>query len=1005
MKKKTICSFLSIVFAALALSPACDMDLLSKPFEPSVPPPVEVSYLTIINLPTHTKQNHVSNVSVSNQTGKIGGCFSYNEIIVENNGQASTIKIPLAYENTKLRFDATGSYFVGLDINIDAFTRFTISENEKFPLDFINGSASLDASVIGYDNSYDPSIPCLTIVNLPANTRKNHFSNVFVYNSAGAVAKCADYNQIVIIKENDTITAKIPLSYNSGSEYFKETGTFIVSFNINIDYATQIIVSENDKLTLSFIEGSAVLDAALIGYDLSAPCLVIVNLPSNTRKNHFSNVLVYNSVGVIAKCADYNQIAIIKDNNSVTARIPLSYNSGSEYFKETGTFIVSFNISIDYTTYYIIRESDKLRLYFTDGSAVFDASLIPPPPPPYLTITSLHRNTRAQNISNVFVYNTAGTAVAKCADYDQIIITRDAASVTAKIPLYYVNKNEHFIDTGDFIVSFFVNIDFSNQIIVKADDKITIPFSEGNAMLDASLIPPAPPPPYLTINSLPTNVKAQNISNVFVYNAAGTAIARCADYNQISITFDSDFASAKIPLVYSSNGTPFRDTGYFYVSFTVNIDSYIQVSKTRDNAFSVAFTDGSGAFDFLKNALSGVELGYFSGGLTNPSDTDAPVIRSGTRLEMNGYYYTVNSNTAVVSSSFSNTCIVYIYARLVFNQLEFVYSTIAPAYDNYKKGYYKGLERAIYKFVFIRDSSNKYFAKTFINNNWEHLRYQTVDADNLASQNLFQHYFLSGAGNPQSHTVTLPAGAYLITLNGAAGGSVGVNVGINNGGAGGHISEVVILSKNTSFTFFTGEKGSNGFEGDGGNQGGFRGGGGGGSGSFAFSPDGYLLCAGGGGGSKGTFNASSYALSADGGAGGSIGGGGAGGSAGEGSGSALTGNGGDGGGYTSGLAGSNFLRKNGYSDLTIQSYSLGFNGSSNTSGFTDYNRGGSAAYFDLPAPNNWLNTNNANGKGGDASAAAQPGGNNRNSIRGGGGTPSAVYSTQSNGSVTVHKIN
>jgi len=891
MKKKTklFFSFLPVVFAALVFS-VCDMNLIEKPFTPppspppASPPPPEVSYLTVINLPKNTKQSHVSKVAVSNQIKTIGDCVSYEEIIIENGADSCTIKIPLVHSDTKLRFDVTGSYFVSFDINVDVFTRFTITDSEKFPLDFLDGNASLDASLIGFDPSYDPSVPSLTIVNLPANTRKNHFSNVLVYNSNAVIAKCSDYSQIVILKENNSVTAKIPLSYNSGSEYFKETGTFIVSFTINIDYAT----------------------------------------------------------------------------------------------------------------YYIVKESDKLRLYFTEGNAVFDASLIPPPPPPYLTVTSLPGSTRAQNISNVFVYNSSGALIAKCPDYDQIVITRDGLSVIAKIPLFYSNKNERFADTGYFAVSLFVNINFSTQIIVKQEDNLTLSFTEGNATLDASIIPPPLPPPYLTINSLPRSTKAQNISNVFVYNGSGTASARCADYNQIVITTDSDYASARIPLVYTGNGNPFRDTGNFIVSFTLNIDSYMQISKTRDDSFYVAFTDGSGAFDFLKNALSGIQLGYFSGGLTNPSDTEAPVIKSGTRFEMNGYYHTVNSNTAVVSSSFSNTCFVYVYARLVFNQPEFVYSTVPPAYDSYKKGYYKGLERCLYKLVFIRDSSNKYFAKTFISDNWEHLRYQTVDSDSLATLTLSQHYYLSGMDNPQSHTVTLPAGAYVFTLNGAAGGFVQTT----SGASGGHVSEVVILSKNTSFTFFTGEKGENtSAYGGSSNSGIQRGGSGGGSGSFAFSAEGYFLCAGGGGGAKGTYQPSSYSISCDGGAGGSIGGGGAGGSTTEAPGS-------NGGGYTGGLGSlTNELRKNGYSELTIHSYSLGFNGNSNTSGFTDLNIGGSAAFFDLPYPYNWLNTNNANGKGGDASAPAQAGGNNRNSIRGNGGTPSFTYSPQSNGSITIHKIN
>jgi len=179
MKKKAnlYFSILTAVFAVLILMSGCDMDLIQKPFTPDPPPPPpDASYLTVINLPAHVRQNHVSSMSVSNQSRKIGGCLSYDEIIIENYGDASAIKIPLVYTGTNLRFDATGSYFVSLDINVDVFTRYTIADDENFPLDFINGSALLDASLIGYEPP-EPPIPYsyLTIVNLPANTQKNHF--------------------------------------------------------------------------------------------------------------------------------------------------------------------------------------------------------------------------------------------------------------------------------------------------------------------------------------------------------------------------------------------------------------------------------------------------------------------------------------------------------------------------------------------------------------------------------------------------------------------------------------------------------------------------------------------------------------------------------------------------------------------------------------------------------------------------------------------------------------
>jgi hypothetical protein len=505
---------------------------------------------------------------------------------------------------------------------------------------------------------------------------------------------------------------------------------------------------------------------------------------------------------------------------------------------------------------------------------------------------------------------------------------------------------------------------------------------------------------YLTISSLPHDVKRRDFSNVFVYNASKNVSAECADYDQIIISSNSDSSSAKIPLVYAGSEGRFKDSGSLIVSFSIDQ----LASKSRDDAFYTAFSDGSGGFDLIED----LNLGYFSGGLANPSDTLAPVVKSGTEFEMNGRLFTVNSNTPVVSYSFSNTCIVYVYAMSVLDGIEFFYSTTPPAFNRYKNGYYSGASRALFTLVFIRDSPNKYFSKVFINDGWSHLRYQTVDSSGLAAQTLLQHFYLSGTSNPQPQTVTLPAGVYLISLNGAAGGYshrfrslnnvVSIQQNYHAGGAGGHVSEVVTLSDQTSFTFFTGENGGNASYSSSMVNDMIMPGGGGGCGSFAFSLDGYLLCAGGGGGAVGQY-IGAYDTR-PGGAGGSIGGGEAGCNSDSGP------SGGDGGGLNAGSAKSG--RNYGLTILTINSYSLGFHGVYKSYNLNNYT-GGSAAYFNLPAPYSWLNTNNANGKGGsdwaDSIGHAQAGGNNRNNVRGGGGAPSASFSSASHGSITVFKIN
>jgi hypothetical protein len=521
--------------------------------------------------------------------------------------------------------------------------------------------------------------------------------------------------------------------------------------------------------------------------------------------------------------------------------------------------------------------------------------------------------------------------------------------------------------------------------------------------------------PSLTIAGLPANMQNGPFSDILVYNSFGNVIAVCADYSQIKKTSVSGSPAAKVPLAYTGGG-PFGDSGSFIVFFSVSSG---EDSSTQNNS-SVVFTDGSGVFDYLNNGPPPAEPGFFSGGLRNPSDTAAPVIKSGTKFEMNGSFYAVSSDADVVTSGFSNSCFAYIYVRVVFDELEFFYSSSPPVYDFYKKGFYRGLERALYKFVFIRDSPDKYFAKTFINGSWDRLRHQTVGSGALSSQNLSQCYSLQGAGNPQPDRVTLPPGAYIITLNGAAGGSAG-----GTGGAGGAVSEAVIISQNTAFTFFAGERGvtpyytlfttatnafgSNPYDVH------LYGGAGGGSGSFAFSPDGYFLCAGGGGGGPSNhsdrqrpgYNDSGIV---PGGAGGSVGGGSAGSTLcqtfyvigsinSDGSPNIVTVPGGSGGGLYRGAASG----ADGSSNLNIffdmfnvfdYSYSLGF----------DSDGGSKAAYFNLPPPFSWLNTNNANGKAGDRFSPAQAGGNNRNAARGGGSAPSG-NTPAGNGSVAVYRVN
>jgi len=489
--------------------------------------------------------------------------------------------------------------------------------------------------------------------------------------------------------------------------------------------------------------------------------------------------------------------------------------------------------------------------------------------------------------------------------------------------------------------------------------------------------------PCLTIYNLPRNTVKRNFSGIFLYNTAGV-VAKCANYNEIVITADPVSATAKIPLVYSSSpdGSDFfRDSGTFLVTFNAHIDIYSQIIKDHSSKLTVVCSGGSGSVDLAD------DFGYFKGGLANPYDTGLPVIKSGTLFEINGAYFNVAGDTPVSNPEiFSKTTFAYVYASPNVGGIDFEFSTEAPSYDYYKKAFYIGDKRALYKFIFIKDSSDKYFAKTFITDSFTRFDYIAAETSWLASRDLSSvFYSLSGSGNPAAQTVTLQPGGYLFVLSGAAGGG-GANGG--GGGQGGDIAEVFIATEETSVIIFTGQAGGGG-SGNSGRAGG--GGGGGGSGSFIYSADGYFLCAGGGGGGGGSIGPGA------GGGGGASSTGGTGGSGGSGGGYGAGGGGGGGSGYNGrGAYGGNSTAASG-----VFSFSPTYSSRATSPG--DGGFGGYSAYFSLAAPNNWLNTASVNGSGGGGNGGGGgAGGNNRNSNRGGGG--GAPQGQGRDGSVVIYKL-
>jgi hypothetical protein len=225
-------------------------------------PKIKRNTLTIINLPPNTQKPDISNVFVVNQNGKIAKVLDYDLIEISVENDLAAVKIPLVYNSSGLIFQETGNFLVAFDINVDALTRILIKDSDNVLVAFTDGSGVLDAANL----PQALPTPYLTIVGLPINTAKGNFSEIFVWNAVGKVAKCADYGAIMISRSESFATALIPLVYNAGSnEFFRDSGEFVISFNIQVDVNTSIVKIRDDLLSVSFTDGSGLFD---LGGDL-----------------------------------------------------------------------------------------------------------------------------------------------------------------------------------------------------------------------------------------------------------------------------------------------------------------------------------------------------------------------------------------------------------------------------------------------------------------------------------------------------------------------------------------------------------------------------------------------------------------------------------------------------------------------------------------------------------------------------------------------------------------
>jgi hypothetical protein len=995
----------------------------------------------------------------------------------------------------------------------------------------------------------------LKITNLPANTQATNITSAQIANAASSIARLDKDEQLKIYKEKDSATAYLPLAYNDNSP-FTETGSFYTAFTIHIDALTSYVLVLTDKVLVPFTSGRGTMDIRSLPYrgpgGDAHRYLVVYNLPPHLLAQNVSNVMIHNQAGPVAQCEDYNFIEVSSFGGSASLSIPLAFINNQSMFTGTGSFLVAFDINIDALTRYTVTVQDRVMVSFNNGTGFLDVNDLPVPlgaEHRYLTVTNLPSTLLLHNVKNVLIHNQTG-AIAQCEDYSLLEISVSGGKALLRIPLALNNPPSMFTGTGNFHVTFDINIDAETRFNVTIKDQVLVYFNNGNGTVDILNLPEKSIP-YLTIKGLPYNTTKAQISNVSVSSLAGE-VASCNNNDSIIVTKNIYDATAKIPLSYSGSDY-FRDTGRFLITVSVIVDIDTQFIIVKNDNVCLDFVNGSAFLD-IENSF-----GFWEAELANPSNTAAPVIKGGSSFDIDGYRHTVPSNLAISSNIPKDSCMLFLYAFRSGTYVFYEYSSTAPTYNAAKRGYYKGISRALWK-MFYLSGQNQFLFKTYMGDNFPQFGKLVLDNTDfeVITAPLPAYYSLDGSVNPDAATVTLQPGAYLVKLDGAGGGggsgaledsTVSMS---SDGGSGGSIIELLTIETPTTFTAYTGNGGlaapapslpqqnfSISVRGNqlsnvvyaptGGNlQSGFYGwhdevsysttaktlaslsvsssgggGAGGGSGTFLYSDYGYFLCAGGGGGGSG---ASSLTPGGAGGAGGAIGPGGGGGSSGYFSYSNFTAGGslapgGSGGGIMGGIGGgvdpSNFVGGNGLSVLpSLTGFSLagqessppadtfslsspsvpvsyenpvpGYSGTY-TGAFPSYSSlpsfsfqtassgsGGDTAFYEETSafPFFWLNTGGANGEGATAPSShsftqtwgsvsylfpgsiipssslsspnlslqpltinkpaiqsgvnGSPGGNNRNAVRGGGAPGGSVNnslpSNGSPGSIVIYKI-
>ena len=575
-------------------------------------------FLKLTNMPPNTQVANVVSVQVSNSVSPVARLDKNSRVSVFIEGNSSAVYLPLVYsDNTE--FTENGSFYVAFAIHVDAVTMYVVEPSDKVLVPFAEGRGSLDARTLPAPGSGGPSVLLsetekdalekngrfLKLTNMPPNTQGANVVSAQIANSASPIARLDKNSSVSIFTEGNSSTVYLPLVYNDGAE-FAENGAFYAAFTVHVDAVTKYILNLDDGFLIQFADGRGALDARTLPY--SGPVspdrryLSIFNLPPGTAAQNVSKVFVHNRYGPVAECADYSLVEAYASGGKSAVNIPLTFAGSDSPFSGSGSFFVSFDIYVDALTHYSAAPSDSLLVVFAGGSGRLDIESLPNAAAEkeysYLTITGLPPGLSAQNVANVAAHNQAGR-VAYCPDYSLVGVSSGNGKSVARVPLFYQNSQAVFNETGEYFISFDINVDAVTRYLLTAADGVRVSFAGGSGSFDVGAMP-APPDPegysYLTVTGLPSSLSAQNVANVAVHNQAGR-VAYCPDYSLVEVSLSGGRASARIPLFYQNPQAVFKETGTYFISFDINVDAVTRYLVAVSDNVRVSFAGGSGTFN------------------------------------------------------------------------------------------------------------------------------------------------------------------------------------------------------------------------------------------------------------------------------------------------------------------------------------------------------------------------------------------------------------------------